>query len=93
MSRVVPQPRGVEKQEGSTKMNEQLLPLAVWMQVMFAELRTRTREAWEHRADECGVDEAVTKMIWLAVGVGIALAATAFFTTKFNQAKAKVPTP
>jgi hypothetical protein len=74
-------------------MNEQLLPLAVWLQVMTADIRTRTMDAWAHRADERGVDEAVTKMIWLAVGVGIALVATAFFTTKFNQAKAKVPTP
>ncbi len=74
-------------------MNEQLLPLAVWLQVTFAELRARTVDAWDHRADEEGVDEAVTKMIWLAVGVTIALLATAFFTTKFNQAKAKVPTP
>lgn len=74
-------------------MNEQLLPLAVWCQVAYGEVRTRVVRAWEHRADECGVDEAVTKMIWLAVGVGVALLATAFFTSKFNAAKAKVPNP
>lgn len=74
-------------------MNEQLLPLAVWLQVTFAEWRTKAVTAWEHRADESGVDEAVTKMIWLAVGVTVALLATAFFTAKFNAAKAKVPNP
>ena len=40
-----------------------------------------------------GVDEAVTKMIWLAVGIVVAMAATAFFMAKFNQAKANVPDP
>ncbi len=74
-------------------MNEQLLPVAVWLQVAWAGFRERADEAWHHRADEDGVDEAVTKMIWLAVGVVIALAATAFFTAKFNQAKSNVPDP
>jgi len=74
-------------------MNEQLLPIAVWFQVAYGEVRTRLVSAWEQRADERGVDEAVTKMIWLAVGVGVALLATAFFTAKFNAAKAKVPNP
>lgn len=74
-------------------MNEQLLPLAVWVQVTFGGLRARATEAWEHRADDDGVDEAVTKMIWLAVGIVVAMAATAFFMAKFNQAKANVPDP
>lgn len=74
-------------------MNEQLLPLVVWAQIAFGSVRTRMRESWDRRSDETGVDEAVTKMIWLAVGIVIALAATAFFTAKFNQAKARVPSP
>lgn len=74
-------------------MNEHLLPLAVWMQLTFGTIETRMRDAWEHRADEDGVDEAVTKMIWLAVGIVVALAATAFFVAKFNQAKGNVPDP
>lgn len=74
-------------------MSEQLLPLAVWMQVAWGDLRGRARDAWDHRADEDGVDEAVTKMIWLAVGIVVALAATAFFMTTFNKAKGNVPDP
>jgi hypothetical protein len=74
-------------------MNEYMLPLTVWMQVAYGGLRDRATEAWRHRADDDGVDEAVTKMIWLAVGIVIALAATAFFTAKFNQAKSNVPDP
>lgn len=74
-------------------MNEQLLPLAVWVQVAFGDLRSRANQAWATRHEEDGVDEAVTKMIWLAVGIIVAIAATVFFTAKFNQAKSNVPDP
>lgn len=74
-------------------MNEQLLPLAVWVQVAYGDVRERLMRAWHDRSDETGVDEAVTKMVWLAVGIVVALAATAFFTAKFNQAKSSVPDP
>ncbi len=74
-------------------MNEQLLPLAVWVQVAYGEMRLRARQTWADRHQEDGVDEAVTKMIWLAVGIVVAIAATAFFMAKFNQAKDNVPDP
>jgi len=74
-------------------MNEQLLSLSVWLQVVAHDWRRGVQMAWAHRRDEDGVDEAVTKMIWLAVGIVVALAATAFVMAKFNQAKAGVPDP
>jgi len=74
-------------------MTEQLLPVAVWVQLAYGDLRSRARKAWHDRYADDGVDEAVTKMIWLAVGIVVALAATAFFTAKFNQAKDTVPDP
>ena len=74
-------------------MTEQLLPLAVWVQTAYGDMRARVAQAWHERHDESGVDEAVTKMVWLAVGIVVALAATAFFTSKFNQAKNSVPDP
>ena len=74
-------------------MNQQLLPLAVRWQVMCGELRLRMHDAWRSRREEDGVDEAVTKMIWLAVGIVVAIAATTFFTAKFNQARDNVPDP
>ena len=74
-------------------MYEQLLPLAVWVQGTYGEVRSRAQLAWTDRREEDGVDEAVTKMIWLAVGIVVAIAATAFFTAKFNQAKDNVPDP
>jgi hypothetical protein len=74
-------------------MTEQLLSLAVWMQIGYSELCTRGKKAWAERRDESGIDEAVTKMLWLAVGIVVALAATAFFSAKFDQAKGNVPDP
>jgi hypothetical protein len=74
-------------------MTERLLPLAIWMQVAYGSMERRVRDAWDHRHDEDGIDEAVTKMIWLAVGIVVALAATAFFVAKYNQAKSNVPDP
>ncbi|MFM7251440.1 MAG: hypothetical protein ACKO27_00005 [Ilumatobacteraceae bacterium] len=56
-------------------------------------LQRELRRAWSDRRDETGLDEAVTKMIWLAVGIVVALAATAFFVSTFNQAKDSVPDP
>ena len=50
-------------------MNELLLPFAVWMQVSFDEVGRRARAAWAELTEDDGVDEAVTKMIWLAAGI------------------------
>ena len=46
---------------------------AVWLQLTMAGSSARL-EAWRDRNDESGIDEAVTKMIWLAVGIGVAVA-------------------
>ena len=43
--------------------------------------------------DDDGVDEAVTKMIWLAVGIVVAIAATAFLMSTFETARDNVPDP
>jgi hypothetical protein len=78
-------------------MNHALLPLSVRTHGVVTGWRTRVadrfRRAWAERADERGIDEAVTKMIWLAVGIGVALAATAFFTGVFESAQSNVPDP
>jgi len=74
-------------------MNTALLPLVVWAQLAYGDVRTRVADAWSRRADETGLDEAVTKMIWLAVGIGVAVAASAFFVGVFDTAKSNVPDP
>jgi Flp pilus assembly protein TadB len=78
-------------------MNQRLLPLSVHTHTAATRwhrrITDRLRCAWDDRADESGIDEAVTKMIWLAVGIGVALAATAFFTGIFDKAQLNVPDP
>jgi hypothetical protein len=74
-------------------MNQRLLPLSMHTHSAARRVRHRLQQAWRDRADETGVDEAVTKMIWLAVGIGVALTATAFFTGVFEMAQERVPDP
>jgi hypothetical protein len=70
-----------------------VLPASVRVHLAVTGLGDRLRRTWDERADETGVDEAVTKMIWLAVGIGVAIAATTFFVGVFNTAKSQVPDP
>ena len=78
-------------------MTDRMLPLSVRIHTTVHHTTTtigdRARAAWADRADEAGVDEAVTKMIWLAVGVGVAVVATTFFVSVFKHAEANVPNP
>lgn len=74
-------------------MQHMIIPMAVRFECARSDARERVRNAWRTRHDECGVDEAVTKMIWLAAGIVVALGATAFFVSKYNQAKNSVPDP
>lgn len=74
-------------------MNDSLLPLAVWLQLALGDTRSTLAALWTHRHDDDGIDEAVTKMIWLAIGIVIAIAGAAFFLATFNEAKDNVPDP
>ena len=74
-------------------LSSTLLPVTVRAQSAIGRLRTKVRTTWAERADETGLDEAVTKMIWLAVGIGVAVVATTFFVGVFNDAQGNVPDP
>lgn len=74
-------------------MNDFLLPLGVRTRMAYDDLWARVAHAWQERDDESGMDEAVTKMIWLAVGITVALAAGVFFKGVFEDAKGAVPDP
>lgn len=74
-------------------MNNLMLPATVHLQIRVDELRSKLRQTWAERADESGIDEAVTKMLWLAIGVGVAVVATTYFLSVFRSAKANVPNP
>ena len=83
--------------KGNANMNQRLLPVSVHTHSAalgwHRRVTDKVRAAWADRADETGIDEAVTKMIWLAVGITVALAATAFFTGIFDSAVQNVPDP
>ena len=74
-------------------MNQLLIPISVRTHRVVNDIGTKFRRTWNERSDETGLDEAVTKMIWLAVGIGVAVAATAFFISVFDTAQANVPDP
>ncbi|MEP7114623.1 MAG: hypothetical protein ABI862_15255 [Ilumatobacteraceae bacterium] len=74
-------------------MYDVTLPIAVWLTVIFHDTRDRARQGWERFVDDRGLDEATTKMIYLAVGVGLAIAATTYIVSVFNTAKSNVPSP
>lgn len=70
-----------------------LLPIGVRIDAARRHVADHLRRTWAQRADEDGLDEAVTKMVWLAVGISVAVAATAFFITVFDTAQSGVPDP
>jgi hypothetical protein len=77
-------------------MIERLLVLpAMWIVLATFTLHqavTDRLRAW--RDDERGeADGSVARMIWLAVGIGVAIAAGAFLVQVFNSAKGAVPDP
>lgn len=78
-------------------MHQHLIPVGVRIRGALDRALERVsagmQQAWDDRTDEDGVDEAVTKMLWLAVGIGVAVAATAFFVGVFEDARANVPDP
>ena len=44
-------------------------------------------------SEDDGLDDSPSKLIWIAAGVAIAIAATVFAISVFNNAKSTVPDP
>jgi Flp pilus assembly protein TadB len=74
-------------------MHDVTLPAAVWLTVACHCGRERAKELWSRLEDDRGLDESVSKMIFLAVGVGLAIAAGLFLIQTFNSAQDSVPDP
>lgn len=51
----------------------------------------RTLRAWAGQED--GLDDSPSKLIWIAAGIALAIAATVFAISVFNDAKNTVPDP
>jgi hypothetical protein len=80
-------------------MNDITIPMAVWLTVTYAQMRDGATEMLKRLADDRGVDDSVSRLIWIVTGVAIALAATAVAVAVFNNASSSVnqnpvaPTP
>ncbi len=72
-----------------------LLVPAMWLVLATATARQATvaqlRTWWDDESGEA--DGSVARMIWLAVGIAVAIAAGAFLIQVFNSAKGAVPDP
>lgn len=67
--------------------------LAVWLTLTYQHGRERASDLWAHMADESGVEDSPSKLIYLAVAVAVAIAAGLFVIGVFNDAKDGVPDP
>lgn len=77
-------------------MIERVLVLpAVWLVLAASSVShaaaDRLRTWWDDERGEA--DGSVARMIWLAVGIAVAIAAGAFLVQVFNSAKDAVPDP
>jgi hypothetical protein len=72
-----------------------LLVPAMWLVLASATVRqatvTQLRAWWDDDSGEA--DGSVARMLWLAVGIAVAIAAGAFLIQVFNSAKGAVPDP
>jgi hypothetical protein len=74
-------------------MNDLTLPAAAWITTETARRRRQLDRLVQRLRDDRGIDEAVTKMIFLAIGVTLAIAAGVFIRSRFEQAQEIVPVP
>ena len=67
--------------------------LAIWLTLTYQHGWDRASDLWAHLADESGVEDSPSKLIYLAVAVAVAIAAGLFIIGVFNDAQEGVPDP
>lgn len=67
--------------------------IAVWLTFAYQHGRERADNIWAYLRDESGVEDAPSKLIYLAVAVAVAIAAGVFIISVFNNAQTGVPDP
>jgi hypothetical protein len=67
-------------------MNQLTLPFAVWLTVAYGELRSRARSVKGRLREDDGFDD-VAKLIYLTVGVVLAIAAAGVAYKVFGKAR------
>lgn len=69
------------------------MTIAVWLAIAYTHLVDTTRNVGRRLADDTGVEDSPSKLIFLAVAVAIAIAAGLFVIGVFNDAQDNVPDP
>ncbi|MFN3254299.1 MAG: hypothetical protein ACE37B_01260 [Ilumatobacter sp.] len=67
--------------------------IAVWLTLTYQHGREQADHVWARLSDESGVEDAPSKLIYLAVAVAVAIAAGLFIIGVFNDAQTGVPDP
>ena len=67
--------------------------VAVWLTLAYQHGRERADDMWARLSDDSGVEDAPSKLIYLAVAVAVAIAAGVFIISVFNNAQTGVPDP
>lgn len=67
--------------------------VAVWLTLAYQHGRECAGDVWTRLRDESGVEDAPSKLIYLAVAVAVAIAAGVFIISVFNNAQTGVPDP
>lgn len=67
--------------------------IAVWLTLTYQHGRERADDIWTRLSDDSGVEDAPSKLIYLAVAVAVAIAAGVFIISVFNNAQTGVPDP
>ena len=71
-------------------MNDVTLPMAVWLTVVYGDIRVRAKRAYDHLMEDDGLDDSVTRMLMLGAAVVLALAAITVAYAVFTSARDSV---